>query len=148
MTVPPLDTGTGYLPPGEHVVTWDEVVIAYGYNPHRRALLTGLRAAVDDLVTARCARVYLNGSFVTAKVTPGDFDLCFDPAGVDFGLLDPIILATGRFRHILQQAKYGGDLLPSSDIADLLGTTYVDFFQRDVTGTFKGILILNLGGHL
>ena len=35
-------------------------------------------------------RVYLDGSFVSAKLIPGDFDACWDEDGVDFDSIDPV----------------------------------------------------------
>jgi len=143
--IPAFDPATGYLPPGQHDATWSDIVATYAYTPHRRAILAGLRAALDNLASAGCRRVYLNGSFVTAKLVPGDYDLCYDPAGIDFTALDRIIAATGRSRHILQLAKYRGDLVPSTAVADLASTQYVHFFQKDENGTPKGILVVDLG---
>jgi len=141
--IPSLDPLTGYLPPGEYDAAWDEIVSTYGYNLRRLVLLQGLRAALDNLAAARCTRVYLNGGFVTAKAAPGDFDMCFDPAGMDLSLLDPILLVMGPSRRMLQRAKYRGEILSSTAIADLNGTLYVDYFQRDAARRVKGILILD-----
>lgn len=141
--IPPSDPTTGYLPPGQYDATWDEVVATCGNSPYRRALLNGLRAVLDNLAAARCTRVYLNGSFVTAKVMPGDYDLCFEPVGVDDTLLDPIVRAVGPSRRILQHAKYRGEIFSARVAADLRGTLYVDYFQRDASGVPKGILVLD-----
>jgi hypothetical protein len=40
----------------------------------RRTLLAGLREALGALREAGCRTVYLDGSFVTAKEAPEDFD--------------------------------------------------------------------------
>jgi hypothetical protein len=95
--IPPFDPETGRLPEGEHEATWDEVVDRLGWTARRRQLLDGLAEAVELLAAAGCGRLWLNGSFVTAKHEPVDFDACWDPAGVD--LLDPVFLDLSAGRH-------------------------------------------------
>jgi len=90
--------------------------------------------------------VYLDGSFVTAKDHPADFDGCWDLAGVDPGLIDPVLL---RFENqrAMQKLKFGGELFPSNAKADQAGTRFLQFFQIDkYTGASKGILAIDLGG--
>ena len=93
-----------------------------------------------------CSTVYLDGSFVSAKLIPGDFDACWDESGVDVASIDPVLLdfAGGRAN---QKAKFGGELFPASLNADGLGTLFLEFFQIDKdTGSQKGIVALDLGG--
>lgn len=102
--------------------------------------------ALDTLHAARCQRAYINGSFVTAKEIPGDFDGCWETAGVDPNLLDPILLISAN-RRAAQKAKYGGELFPAETSADPFGTRFLEFFQRDKqTGNPKGIVAIDLGG--
>ena len=49
-----------------------------GWTERGRRLLDGLADAVALLTAAGCRRVWLNGSFVTAKDEPGDFDACWE----------------------------------------------------------------------
>ena len=74
MPLPGFDSETGRLPEGEHPAAWEEVVERFGWNSRRRRLLDGLADAMELLEAAGCRRVWLNGSFVTAKEEPGDFD--------------------------------------------------------------------------
>ncbi len=60
----------------------------------------GLAKAVELLVAAGCGRLWLNGSFVTAKEEPADFDACWDPDGVDLDVLDPIFTELGEGRRL------------------------------------------------
>ena len=41
---------------------------------------------------AGCRRAYVDGSFVTAKEVPGDFDGCWEAEDVDPDALDPVLL--------------------------------------------------------
>lgn len=65
--LPPFDHETGRLPEGEHPAEWQELMERFGWNPRRRQLLDGLADAIDALAAAGCSRLWLNGSFVTAK---------------------------------------------------------------------------------
>jgi hypothetical protein len=52
-------------------------------------LIEGLAAALEDLSAAGCRRVYINGSFVTGKEAPEDYDLCWSIDGVNPEKLNP-----------------------------------------------------------
>ncbi len=142
--LPPF-TPSGNLPGGSHEATWEEIVERFGATPHRAILIEGLRRAIEALWAAGCRRVYLNGSFVTAKERPGDFDGCWEIAGVDWDRLDPV-LRDLRAPRTAQKLAYGGELFPAHYPADLRGTRFIDFFQRDRDGNPKGIVAIDLEG--
>jgi hypothetical protein len=147
--LPPLDPASGNLPPGIHPATWDEIVARYGTTPHRLHLLAGLKAALDALRQAGATRAYLDGSFVTAKAVPNDFDACWELTGVDLAVLDQIepALLDWRQRRAAQKAVLGGELFIASAAADPWGNTFLEFFQHDrLTGAPKGIVAIDLGG--
>ncbi len=141
--LPPLNKD-GYLPPGVHWATWDEICDRFGDNPYRDRLLVGLRAALVNLKTAGCTTVYVDGSFVTGKEIPGDFDGCWERAGVDPEALDPVLLDFSNGRAA-QKAKYLGELFPTSSGGGSTGQTFLEFFQSDQDGNPKGIIALDLG---
>jgi hypothetical protein len=143
VTIPPF-SDSGNLPEGVHDASWDEIVDRFGTTERRRELLEGLRRALESLRDAGCHRAYLDGSFVTAKEEPGDFDACWEIPGVDVGLLDAILL-TFADRRAAQKERFGGELFPAEALADPDGTRFVDYFQRDkLTGERKGIVALDL----
>lgn len=132
------------LPPGTHLATFAEIWSRFGYNPRRRTLFDGLIAASTHLVGIGCQRVLLDGSYVSAKPTPGDFDACWDPNGVDFNKLDPVFddFDNGRAN---QKARFGGEFFPSTLIEGNSGAVFEEFFQVDrFTGKKKGILEITL----
>lgn len=139
----PNFTENGDLPPGIHSATWREVKEKFGWNKRRCYLIDGLEAALNSLMQAGCKRVYLNGSFVTAKDQPGDFDACWEPDGVDFDKLDPVLLDFSNQRSA-QKAKYGGELFPATADAIGDGTPFIEFFQSARGGGRKGIVAINL----
>jgi hypothetical protein len=83
MPLPPFELASGLLPAGEHSASWGEVLERFGWNLVRRRLLDGLAEGLSILADAGCTRVWLNGSFVTAKEEPGDFDAVWSAVGVD-----------------------------------------------------------------
>jgi hypothetical protein len=135
---------TGLLPPGIHDATWDEIVARYGYTSQRLALLSGLKAGLDALRVAGCQRAYVDGSFVTAKRVPADYDVCWESAGVRVALLDPA-LRTFANRRAAQKMAFRGEFFPAEALADAR-RIYLDFFQTGRDGTPKGIVAIDLGG--
>ena len=99
---------SGLLPVGIHWSTLDEIRERFGMTPRRQELLSGLRTALEHLKVAGCRTVYLNGSFVTGKRIPGDFDACWKEEGVDPDLLDPVLLIFDDSRSA-QKRKYAGE---------------------------------------
>lgn len=135
----------GNLPCGIHASSWGDLAARFGTNPLRRLLVEGLKAALMALKAAGCRTAYIDGSFVTAKERPGDFDGCWEVAGVNPTMLDPVLLRFDNQRAA-QKIKYGGELFPASAKADSGGTAFVEFFQTDKdTGKRKGIVAIDLG---
>jgi hypothetical protein len=136
---------TGLLPPGIYIAdSWQEFATRFGHNIHRQNLLLGMKSALEGMRRAGCQVVYVDGSFVTSKEHPNDFDICWDMTGVNPALLDPLLLKLDDGR-IAQKIKYLGEFFPAQFIEGGSGKTFLDFFQNDkVTGNFKGIVALNL----
>jgi hypothetical protein len=139
--IPPFDDA-GRLPLGEHMATWEEAVERFGWNPQRRRLLDGLADGLHLLDAASCRRVWLNGSFVTSKDEPGDFDACWDPDGVDLDGLDPLLLDLSAGRRA-QKARFAGEFFPNVIEAGS-SLVFSDFFQNDRDTGRKGIVVLDL----
>lgn len=132
----------GVLPPGVHSANPAEVLAAFGWNQYRRGLIAGFRRGVAALRRAGCQSVWLDGSFVTSKEIPGDFDACWDPTNVAIDKLDPVLLDLGG-KRLAQKAKYGGEFMPNV-IERGSGMFFVEFFQRDRDGNPKGILHIDV----
>ena len=143
----PALTPSGLLPPGVHWAAWAEIEARFATTQWRRILSEGVRQAAENLKEAGCRTLYLDGSFVTSKNHPGDFDGCWDPDGVDATKLDPVLLDFTN-RRAAQKRKYHGELFISSLPAGG-GLTFLDFFQRDkATSNPKGIIAIDLEGFL
>jgi hypothetical protein len=143
--IPDLDTD-GNLPPGIHHATWTEIVTRHATSTRRRELLDGLLDALRSLKTAHCKIAYIDGSLITAKEHPGDFDACWEAAGVASSRLDPELLDFSDGRSA-QKARYGGELFPAEAAAEPDGPTFLEFFQRDrVAKQPKGTIAIDLTG--
>ena len=139
-----FDSQTGYLPKGVHSLALTDLRIAFGWNARRRFLLTGLMAALSNLKTAGCRAVVVDGSFVTAKEDPGDWDAAFDPIGVILKRLDPILIKHDDGRRAMR-AKYLGDMFSwTTRATDSTDSVYRQFFQCDRDGQPKGIVEVQL----
>jgi hypothetical protein len=101
-----------------------------------------------SLKKAGCKRVFMDGSFITSKAVPRDFDGCWDRVGVDLTELrnrDPLILDFGN-RRLRQKLKYGGEMFPADLKEGGSGVVFLEFFERDKsTGNEKGIVEMDLG---
>jgi hypothetical protein len=138
--IPPFDPTTGYLPPGEHPATWQEVVDRFGWTPKRKHLLSGLRRMAMNLHQAGCRFFLLDGSFVTAKDEPGDYDACCDFSNIDVSVVDDRFAGT----RLEMKLEYFGELFAEQTEA-IAGYTFREFFQSDRDGAPKGVILLNLG---
>lgn len=140
-----VDIGAAWnvLPPGIHDATLDDINLRFATNEKRKRLYEGLLRGCEALKCAGCTVVYLDGSYVTNKTVPRDFDVCWDPKGVDPSKLDPVLLDFNDRRRN-QKLKYGGEFFPSSATAN--GShIFVDFFQTDqYTGKEKGVIRIRL----
>ena len=70
--------------------------------------MTGLRAALENLKGAGCRTIYLNGSFVTSKDLPNDYDACWVEAGVEPAALDPVLLTFDPGEDHTEGQVHGG----------------------------------------
>ncbi|MBD2615874.1 hypothetical protein H6G94_32280 [Nostoc punctiforme FACHB-252] len=137
----------GNLPPGVHWAEWEEFKEIFGTNLTRQRMVDGLELAMTQLKAAGCRTIYIDGSFVTTKQKPGDFDACWEDNGVDINYLQSIAPALFNFALLRaeQKIKYKGEIFPSNYPANDSGTAYLDFFQFDTrTNTRKGIIAIDL----
>jgi hypothetical protein len=72
--IPPFDE-YGYLPPGIHPATLDEIEARFGRDSElRRVQMESLRWLVDLAKRTGVQRVVVNGSFATSSPEPNDVD--------------------------------------------------------------------------
>ena len=130
------------LPPGVHKASMREIEALFVFNETRKRLFNGLRAGVKHLREVGCGLLLLDGSYVTEKTHPNDYDVCWDLCGVDDKKLDPIFLDFKNKRK-RQKDKYFGEYFPMLAVAGR-GKIFAQFFQEDKdTGKPKGIISIN-----
>jgi hypothetical protein len=144
--IPPLVEAKGVpygiLPPGIHRSDLRELAERFAGNERRAWLYEGLLAVTEALRVAGCKRMYIDGSFVTGKEQPNDFDGCWEPTGVVAALLDPVLLDFSD-RRAAQKLKYRGEMFISTTRTG--NGTFLDFFQVEkLTGVRKGIIQIGL----
>jgi hypothetical protein len=128
------------LPAGIHEATIAEVELRYTGTPRRKDLFNGLVNGLNNLFGSGCTQAFLDGSFITAKPKPNDYEVCWDPRFVDPNLLDPVFLDFS-FGTAFQKLKYLGEYFPSIATETGSGKSFLDFFQTDKeTGKQKGII--------
>ncbi len=138
--IPDFDAN-GNLPPGEYDVSLEQIKRRFVWNGARRRLFNGLSRALEALASAGVKRVWIDGSFTTAKEEPNDIDGCWEyEPSVDLSKLDRVFLETSPPRKAMKE-KYGVDfLLSTTKLADAQGKAIRDFFQEDKDGNRKGLL--------
>jgi hypothetical protein len=143
----PKFLSNGNLPQGVYETSWKQFCKRFGHTAHRSSLIKGLSAALKNLSAAGCRRVYINGSFVTAKEVPGDYDLCWSIDGVIPEKLNQALLDFSPKGRNIMKEKFKGDLFPAEIPEGTSGKLFLYFFQIDkITGEPKGIVALDIGG--
>jgi hypothetical protein len=137
--IPQLDSN-GNLPPGVWTATMSEIKAHFTGNEIRSRLFKELEKVLEVLKDANCMEAFLNGSFVTKTLEPGDYDLCYEPTG-----LEP----REALRQLLElsaaerKKKHSGDIFirfPSPPFF----FDHVESWQTDREGNAKGILRIEL----
>jgi hypothetical protein len=88
--------------------------------------------------------LFLDGSFVTSKEAPNDYDACW-PGGEldDPDRIDPVLFDFPAGRAAMKQ-RYDGELFVAELDATGLGEPFRRFFQLTRDGEEKGIVVLEL----
>ena len=133
----------GILDPGIHKMTWKEFYKSFSFSEQRKKLLEGLEKVVVILREIGATHIYIDGSFVTGKLEPEDWDACFEcPTPQISDLLKKYPL----YDRKEQKRLYKGELFLQHPTvkADEYGNCYLDFFQqkKENSAIKKGIIEL------
>ncbi|PEK99506.1 hypothetical protein [Bacillus sp. AFS017336] len=135
----------GKLPPGIHNTSWEEFKNRYELNYKRKMQLKGLEKAIEEFYKAGCTCIYVDGSFVTKRSNPGDFDALYDLDEVNIESINPLLLDSSLNGRDVQKKYYEGEFFPMNAKAHPNGTKFLDYFQKDKrTDEPKGIVKINL----
>jgi hypothetical protein len=127
------------LPPGIHIATMEEFTARFAYNLKRKELLKKLIQFIDQIKTIGCKAIYIDGSYVTNKLIPGDIDICWENTGINLQIAFqkmPILYNKNAMKLL-----YGFDVFPANIMEESSGRLFIDFFQKDkLTDLPKGII--------
>ena len=102
MPIPAL-TPFGVLPVGRHECTFLEVEAAYTLNDHRSRLWADLQRFMRWTANQpQPASIYLDGSFTSDKVLPGDIDVVFDLDGCGQAVQSHWLFVFGTQRAVIK----------------------------------------------
>lgn len=122
----------GYLPPGVHPATLDEVIERFGHGSEQRAACgQSLRWLVPICRRAGIIRLILNGSFVTDRPEPNDVDCVLVPGPTFVGDSD----ATWAIRAGLPYLSI--QVVESEEELDFFAN---NLFASDRAGIRKGLV--------
>ena len=137
--IPEFDE-TGNLPPGIWPATIEEVGQRFATNAHRKTLFQAFVAVVNVLQAAHCPEVHLDGSFICSTETPGDYDMCYEPTGMQ---------PNDEWRTLLEgtaderKAQHLGDIFIRMPVPPFFHD-HVEFWQTDRDDEPKGIIRIEL----
>jgi hypothetical protein len=139
VVIPDFDENNN-LPPGIHDATVAEVRTRFA-NERRKQLFAAFEEVISILSECNCPEVYLDGSFITTKEEPNDYDLCYESKG---------IVRTLRLREFLtnsdtRKEKYLGDIFIHMPEPPYY-VSHVEHWQKDgrKDGMRKGIVRIKL----
>jgi hypothetical protein len=134
--IPPLSE-SGFLPPGIHAATlteFEERFVHFDRSDRRIRIFNGMRmlfAAIRKVDFIR--RVYVAGSFVSAKAEPNDFDCLLVLDGAGF----PQTLRPFEYQLVSRRAarkEFGGDVITVLEGSEL---------HRSYLSSFKPIVMVS-----
>lgn len=134
---------SGDLPAGLHQATWGEVTTRYAHGA-RRADLTGqLGRALGVMQQAGVEQAMVGGSYVGAKLAPGDVDMAVLPRRdgqlINMRKLERAISQVAPDVHI-----YSANHLVTNapELGKQPGVSFLEFFQTSRSGAARGGLLL------
>lgn len=127
--------------PGVHEYTLAKLERDFATNKERIKLFNGLKSLAQELKRAGCETLYVDGSFITRKLEPGDFDACWEPF-VQMNTGTNILLTQDSLSaRIWRKQNYLGDIFPRfDDYGDRVKHWQTDTRNEKV----KGIIYIDL----
>jgi hypothetical protein len=146
MVVLPDLTLEGELPPGVHTADWSEFQSRFGGSSLRREWLTGRLRELLELVhsTGKLRRVFIWGSFVTAKTAPKDLDILLI-MDEDFEVDGIAATAQDVFNSVRAKLRFESDVFwARASIGKEVLDLWLDTYQTSRTFRKRGIVELEL----
>lgn len=118
----------GYLPEGVHTATLEEVIERFLFSKKRETLIIGLKRLIDFCLSKKINILFLNGSFISRKLNPTDYDVCYTTNHPDKNTI--LKEVESSFRHGDLEEKFGCQIFYAYSIADSKNNCFIDFFQQ------------------
>ena len=134
----------GYLPEGLHPAALPEVLFRFGSaTPRRRRLALRVRRWVELARAVAAPRLFVDGSFVTAKPDPGDVDAVLLLPG-DFADRAARGEAAAVALESMLLFRHPEELFAAEDVRDW--DEWLEFFTqtREPDGRRKGVVEISL----
>jgi uncharacterized protein DUF6932 len=127
MPIPALDR-RGLLPPGIHICTFGEFESRFLFNVYRTHLYGRVKNFVDHELNPRFSglRLYIGGSFLSDKDTPGDIECCIPIPKTEL-VTYAAALQWGIINQQKNKALHQADFYPF--IEGSPDTNFLGFFQ-------------------
>jgi len=136
----------GELPPGVHMADWQEFQARFGGSSPRRIWLTGRLRGLLELAAhgGKLQRVFIWGSFVTAKPAPRDLDILLVMAE-DFeadrvSAAAQAVFDSARARLLFESDVFWARVSIGEELLDL----WLDTYQTSRSFRKRGIVELEL----
>jgi predicted nucleotidyltransferase len=139
-------TSEGDLPVGVHVSGWKEFALRFGASTARRLWLIGRLQAVLSLAasTGKVRRIFVWGSFVTAKASPKDVDILLI-MDEDFETQDVPSAAQEVFDSVRARLLYESDVFwARASIGNETLNLWLETYQISRSFRKRGIVELEL----
>ena len=136
----------GELPPGVHTADWPEFISRFGGSSPRRLWLSGrLRIILELAATCeRLRRVFVWGSFVTAKPSPRDLDILLIMSD-DFEVVQMSAPAQAIFDSTRAKLLFESDVFCArASIGQEVLDLWLDTYQTSRSFRKRGIVELEL----
>ena len=144
MSVLPEFNSEGDLPGGVHAAEWQEFHTRFGLATPRRIWLFGRLRALIELAakTGKLRRVFIWGSFVTAKPTPRDLDVLLI-MGEDFEVERIAAPAQEVFDSTRAKLRFESDVFwARASIGEEVLQVWLETYQTSRTFRRRGIVEL------
>lgn len=137
----------GVLPEGTHQSDWPAFKERFGWNLRRQRLTLAVLEVAHLMRHHGARRLWIDGSFVSAKPEPGDVDLLYSLNELDEDALldaEPVLEDFSDGRKA-QKARFGGvECWPIEFTEASTGRAMLEFFAFDRDDQPKGLIELDL----
>ena len=122
----------GYLPEGIYDASIEEVAERFVFSGKRRQLLNGLMELIAVCISSKINIIYLDGSFISKKLRPVDYDACYDTDHPDrLSILKDVNSTALESDSEIQKQSFGGEIhYANANMAHIKGSpTILEWFQ-------------------